>query len=148
MAGRISRLSDPGFAKAVAEAYTDGLKRAEMAELFGCHEDTMSDWVRDPRVQAHAMRLVQERVGRITRKLDSEIDRRILDVDDEDKYPMELILKMRKELLDRAIRFDFGNGKNEAQLTSDAISAAEEDPDFAREMIAWATGQDAADKEN
>lgn len=138
MAGRISRLADATFAKQVAQAYADGTGRQEMAAMFGCHEDTITDWVRDPRVQGHAQRFMQERVNRISRKLDTEIDRRIEDVDDEDRFPMELILKIRKELLDRALKPEFGQSKNEAQLTSDAISQAEEDPDFARQLQEWA----------
>ncbi len=137
-AGRISRLSDAAFAKQVAQAYADGTGRQEMADMFGCHEDTITSWVRDPRVQAHAQRFMQERVNRISRRLDTQIERRLEEIDDEDKFPMELILKMRKELLDRALKPEFGQSKNEAQLTSDAISQAEEDPEFARQLQEWA----------
>lgn len=137
-AGRTSKIANPEFARSVAEAYATGMSRDEMADLFGCHVDTITNWVNNPIVQAHVSKFITERTQRISRKLDSEIDRRLIDLDDENKYPMELVLKMRRELLERVSKFDHGNSKNEAQNLSDAITSLEENPELAKALQDWA----------
>lgn len=138
---RISRLANPEFARAVAEAYAAGASRQEMADEFGAHVDTITDWTRDPRVQGHAAKFAQERANRITRRLDSEIERRIENVDDEDKFPMELLLKVRKELLDRALKIELGGGANQPETINEIVGNLEEDPELARQLQEWASGK-------
>jgi transposase len=128
---RVSKLANPEFAKAVAEAYINGDSRAEMAELFGAHKDTITDWTRDPRVQAHAARLAQERVLRITRKIDTEIETRVADADEMDT---ELLLKIRKEFLDRSLKIDLANAKDDPGTMSDMIDALEANPELAQQL--------------
>lgn len=135
---RISKLANPEFAKAVAEAYINGMSRAEMAEIFGAHKDTITDWTRDPRVQAHAAHLAQERVLRITRKIDSEIEHRVEDADDMDT---ELLLKIRKEFLDRSLKIDLNNAKDDAGTMSDMIDALEANPELASQLKSSFTGK-------
>lgn len=133
---RISKLANPEFAKAVAEAYINGMSRAEMSEIFGSHKDTISDWCRDPRVQAHAARFAQERVLRITRKIDNEIESRVEDADD---METELLLKIRKEFLDRSLKIDLNSAKDDAGTMSDALDALEDNPELASQLKEWAT---------
>jgi hypothetical protein len=140
MAGRISRLANPGFAKAVGEAYADGTSRAEMAEAFGAHVDTITDWCRDPRVQAHAARFAQERVNAITKITDREILNRLKDADDEDKMPTELLLKIRKEFLDRMLKIDLGAGADQPETINEVIGNLEDNPELARQLQEWASG--------
>lgn len=128
--GRVSKLANPEFAKAVAEAYMNGSSRAEMAEMFGAHKDTITDWTRDPRVQAHAATLGQERVNRITRRIDSEIESRLLDADEMDT---ELLLKIRKEFMERTGKVGQTN-TNEAGTMSDMIDVLEANPDLAAQL--------------
>src|SRR4051812_4726806 len=101
--GRISKLANPEFSKAVAEAYINGCSREEMGEMFGVHKDTITDWTRDPRVQGHAARFAQERVNRITRRIDSEIEGRLLDAEE---METEVLLKIRKEFLSNSLKID------------------------------------------
>lgn len=138
---RISRLANPDFAKAVGEAYADGCSRQEMAEMFGAHADTMTDWVRDPRVQAHAARFAQERVNQITRITDRELLSRLKDADDETKMPTELLLKVRKEFLDRSLKIDLGKAGEQPETINEIISNLEDDPELARQLQEWASGK-------
>jgi hypothetical protein len=125
---RISKLANPDFAKAVAEAYVNGMSREEMADEFACHKDTITIWTRDPRVQAHVSRLAQERVNRITRKIDKEIEGRLQDAEEMDT---EVLLKIRKEFLGNVIKPIEGAGADRAETVSETIKAVEESPDLA-----------------
>lgn len=137
---RISKLANPEFAKAVAEAYVVGMTREEMADEFGCHKDTITIWNRDPRVQAHVSRLAQERVNRITRKVDKEIEARLQDAEDMDT---DTLLKIRKEFLHNVIKGAEGSGANSAETVNETIKAVEENPDLAGALQAILAGQAA-----
>lgn len=129
---RTSKISDPNVAKAVAIAYIEGMSRQEMADEFGVKDlDTITAWCRDPRVKAHAAKFAQERVLRITRKVDSEMERRMQDLKDMD---VEQILKIRKEYLDRALKVDVGGGIT-SDTTNDTIEAIENDPELLKGLM-------------
>lgn len=135
---RISRLANPEFAKAVGEAYADGCSRTEMSEMFGAHVDTITDWTRDPRVQSHAARFAQERVNQITRISDREILNRLGRVEDMDT---ELVLKIRKEFLERALKIDLGKDGQQAETINEVVQNLEDDPELARQLQEWAAGK-------
>lgn len=126
-----SRISEPDFAKAVAEAYSDGMSRAEMAAMFNVSKPTITTWTRDPRVQAHASKMALDRVNRITRKVDSEIDARLQHIDN---WDIDTILKVRKEYLDRSLKIDLGVGAT-AETTNEILEAMDSDPDFAEAIL-------------
>jgi len=131
MPGR-SPIADPAVAKAVAQSYVNGDSREEMADLFGVHKDTISSWTKDPRVQAHTVRFATERVLRITRKIDSSIERLLDDVDELD---VDVRLKIRKEYTERALKNLALPGDNDqAKTVSETIEALESDPETAREL--------------
>lgn len=138
---RISRLANPEFAKAVGEAYADGCSRSEMAEMFGAHVDTITDWCQDPRVQKHAARFAQERVNQITRITDRELLNRLKDADDEEKMPTELLLKVRKEFLDRSLKIDLGKATDQPDTINEVVQNLEENPELARQLQEWAAGK-------
>lgn len=132
MPTRPGRLDNPEFAKAVAAAYVDGMTRKAMAEEFECHVDTITSWTRDPRVQAHTTRLAQERVNRITRRVDSEIERRLQDTKDIDT---EVLLKIRKEFIDRSLtNVGKGNDKDNSETINEAVSILESNPELAKQF--------------
>lgn len=135
---RISKLANPEFAKAVGEAYVNGLSREEMADEFSVHRDTISIWTRDPRVQAHVSRLAQERVNRITRRIDKEIEGRLLDAEDMDT---EVLLKIRKEFLGNIIKAPDGKATQTAETVQETIKAVEESPDLAAQLQELLTGK-------
>lgn len=135
---RTSRLANPEFAKAVGEAYAEGCSRAEMADMFGAHVDTLTDWTRDPRVQAHAARFAQERVNQITRITDREILNRLKDADEMEP---ELLLKIRKEFLDRALKIDLSKASEQAATINEVTSNLEDDPELAMKLQEWAAAR-------
>lgn len=128
---RTSRLENADYAKTVAEAYNNGMSHNDMADEFGVTPHTIGSWVRDPRVQAHAARFAQERINRITRKIDSEIEERLDEVKDMD---IEVMLKVRKEFLDRAMKVDIGKAGQTPETINEVVGTLEENPDLAREL--------------
>jgi transposase len=127
---RTSRLANVEFAKQVADAYMAGMNRQEMADEFGAHVDTISDWIRDPRVQAHARITASERIARITRKLDREMERRLDEVEDMDP---ELLLKIRKEYMDRPVKIDMNTSGqvDSPENIGEIVGALEDNPELA-----------------
>lgn len=132
MAGRNSRLKNADFCKSIAEAYITGMSRAEMAEHFDAHKDTITVWCSDPRVQAHAGRLALERINRITRKIDGEMEARLAKVDG---WDIEQLLKVRKEYLERAMKVgvDLG-GASTGDVSNELSEAMDRDPNLAEAL--------------
>lgn len=125
---RTSKLAVPDFAKAVAEAYVNGMSRDDMAAEFSVHPDTITIWCRDPRVQAPAARIAQDRVTRILRKIDAEMEGRLAHLD---KMDIEQILKVRKEYLGNAIKIDLGSAGQAAETINEVAAAVQDRPELA-----------------
>lgn len=136
--GKVSKLDNVDFAKAVAEAYISGISRPEMADMFEVHKDTITIWTRDPRVQAHAGRLALERVNRITRRIDGEMEARLSHVD---QWELDELLKVRKEYLDRSLKIDLNGAGSTAETTNEILEAMDESPEFAEKLLALAAGR-------
>lgn len=145
MAGKLSKIANPEFAKAVAEAYIDGMSRKEMAEIFCVHVDTISLWTKDIRVQTHAAKMAQERVTRITRKIDKVIEGRLQDSED---METETLLRIRKEFLDRSLKIDLAAGKDNPDTIRDATDLLESNPDFAAGLAALLGQAPAGDEDD
>jgi transposase-like protein len=129
-AGRIHSLADPEFAKAVAEAFVAGASREEMCKLFNVKDPyTITRWRRDPRVKAHAMKLIEDRVIQITRKVDGAIEARLQDTG---KLSIKELLDIRKEFLGGQLRAQ--TEKADADTTREAIDALEANPDMLEEL--------------
>src|SRR5881392_3522777 len=94
---RPNPLADPAFAKAVAEMFAAGASRQDMCDAFGVKDkDTITRWRRDPRVKSYALKIIEDRILQVTRKVDGVIAERL-----EHAHEMtvqELIL-IRKEFL-------------------------------------------------
>lgn len=130
---RPNSLADPEFAKLVAEVYVSGCSREEAARKLDCGKDTMRVWVKDPRVRAHIRRMAQERVDRISRRIDGEIEARLAHVSD---WELDELLKVRKEYLDRPLKLAQDGGANEAGATNEIAEAMDQDPELATELLA------------
>lgn len=129
MAGRRSRLESTEFCETVAEAYVSGLNYTQMSEVLECSKGQLRVWVQDPRVQAFIVKMSRDRVARITRKIDSEIDRRLIHVSD---WKTDDIIKVRKEYLDRARTADTGDtGSDNASTINELSEAMDANPDLA-----------------
>lgn len=135
--GRTSLISQPEFAQAVAQAYVDGMNRQEMADEFNVSPGTITTWTKDPRIVTRAAKLTQDRVLRITRKIDNEIDQRLEEVDEMD---IELMLKIRKEFLSKALVMP-EEKTDTASATNDIQGAMEEDPELAKALVEMMGGK-------
>lgn len=134
--GRPSALSDPEFQQAVAEAFVGGMTRPEMAEHFNVQLSTISRWRRDPRIKARALKLTEDRVLQITRKVDSEIERRLGNAKD---MTTRELLETRKEFLGGAFRQQT-EGVDDA-TTQAAMALLEKNPELAAQMMALLSGE-------
>lgn len=130
MAGRPNPLANPQFAKRVAEAFVDGCSRKQMCEMFGVKDkDTITRWRRDPRVKALAMKLIEDRVLQVTRRVDAVIAERL-------EHAAELttkeLLEIRKEFLGGALRAQ--TEKADPETVNEAMTWLDENPEAADEL--------------
>jgi transposase len=122
----------------VAELYVVGTSRDEMAAELDCHTDTITAWVKDPRVQAHARRFAIERVNRISRRIDSAIEARLADLD---AWTVKELMLTRREYLERPLKINAGEGEDQAATTNEIAEAMDQDPDFAAQLAELVNGQ-------
>lgn len=135
--GRPNPLNDPEFAKAVAQAFVDGNTRQQMAEMFGVKDlDTITRWRRDARVKTHALKLIEDRVLQVTRKVDAEIAKRL--ENPEDMTNRELI-DIRKEYMGGALRKQ--TEKADDETINEAADWLEENPNVAEELAQIVRGK-------
>lgn len=143
--GRPSPISDPVFAKKVAEAFSSGLSRAQMCDLFGVKDhDTITRWRRDPRIKSHLFKLIEDRVLEITRKVDAKLAQ-VLHSDQE--LTVQELLAIRKEFLGGALRAQTENAVDD-QTIGEASGWLEANPEAAAaltEMLRTGDAQPASD---
>jgi transposase-like protein len=129
---RPNPLNDPAYAKQVAEAFVAGLSRPEMCEMFGVKDpDTITRWRRDPRVKAHAWKLVEDRILRVTRRVDASIEARL---ENAENMTVKELLDIRKEFLGGALRSQ--TEKADEATVNEAMEAIEDNPDIVVELEA------------
>lgn len=134
---RPNPLADPEFAKAVAEAFADGCSRAQMCEMFGVRDrDTITRWRRDPRVKAFVLKLIEDRVMQVTRKVDGVIAARL---EHAENMSITELLAIRKEFLGGALRAQTENA-DEATV-AEAQQFLEANPDAMEQLEAMLKGQ-------
>ncbi len=125
MAGRPPRTANPIFAAEFAESLAQGLTNAQlMAEHNIGDVDTVRNYKKDPRVTSILTKLINQRVQEITRRVDSEVAKRL---ESPGEMTTDELLRVRKEYLGGALR-------QEAEKTDEgavnAAMAAVEDPNF------------------
>lgn len=140
--GRPNPLNDPEFAKTVAQMYVSGATRQEMADEFNVKDlHTVTRWTKDPRVRAHAQRLIADRELQISRKVDSQIEAKLRNAKD---MSIRELLEIRKSYLPQDART---TGKPDKDLNAEAEKALEANPDLAKEMEALLIGRSQPDEE-
>lgn len=139
--GRPSYLNDPEWVDLFAEALANGLTKAQLAEEFDISESSVKRYKRDARVKSAALKHIEDRIHRITRHTDSKLDY-LLRSDEFNELPIEekitLLLKVRKETLGGVLRLQAESGKVDAGSITDAMDAAEADPEFAKDLAQMA----------
>src|ERR1044072_4036598 len=98
---RPNPLAEPEFAKRVGEAFAAGLSRKDMAEMFNVTTETITRWRRDPRAKSVALKIIEDRVLQVTRKVDGVIAERL---EHANEMTIDELLKIRKEFLGGALR--------------------------------------------
>lgn len=138
---RISKLADPEFAREVAECYVYGASRAEMAQRFDVHPDTITSWKRDMRVRTVAKGLHEDRILEMTRKIDHEMQsrlnsQRIKEMDD------ETLLKFRKELVGDKKTIELSGSLDTSSAQNDLWKMLDDDADLAQKLTMLMGGDD------
>lgn len=137
---RPNPLANPEFAKAVAEAFAAGLSRQEMCDTFGVKDrDTITRWRRDPRVKAYALKIIEDRVLQVTRKVDGVIAERLEHAED---MTITELLAIRKEFLGGALRAQ--TEKADEETVQEAMSFLEANPDAMEQLDAIMRGEKPA----
>lgn len=127
---RPNPLADPAFAQKVAEAFADGCSRQTMCEMFGVKDrDTITRWRRDQRVKVRALKIIEDRVLQVTRKVDGVIAARL---EDAENMTVQELLMIRKEFLGGALRAQ--TEKADDETISEAQTWLEENPDAADQL--------------
>lgn len=129
-----SRIDDPGYAEAVAELAAQGLNHQEIADglMDGTHRDTVRGWLRHPKVQAHLSRMREERVNRVTRRIDQVIEGRLSDPDSLKSMDIKDLVALRRELLGPAAhRVVVSRGADEAEATAELMGVLARNPELA-----------------
>jgi len=133
--GRPNPLNDPEFAKLVAQAFIDGNSRRQMCEMFGVEDpDTITRWRRDPRVKGYAMKLIEDRVLQVTRKVDGVIAERL---EHANEMTIGELLAIRKEFLGGALRAQTENADD--HTINEAQEWMEKNPQAAEQLEALLT---------
>ena len=126
-----SYMSDIDNAKLVASMFVGGMTAKQMAYELDVSEWTIGQWRRDPRVKAHAHKLIEDRIIQISRRVDSQIERRL---ENADKLSIRELLEIRKEFLGGALRRqteDIDEG-----TVNEAVAAIEKNPDLVEQLAA------------
>ena len=138
--GRPNPLADPDFAKAVAEAFAAGCSRPEMCDMFGVKDkDTITRWRRDPRVKAYALKIIEDRVLQVTRKVDGVIAERL---EHANEMTVQELIMIRKEFLGGALRAQ--TEKADEETVQEAMSFLEKNPDAMEQLDAIMRGEKPA----
>jgi transposase-like protein len=135
---RPNPLADPEFAKAVAQAFVDGNSRKQMCEMFGVKDqDTITRWRRDPRVKGYALKLIEDRVLQVTRKVDGIIAQRL---EEAQELTVQELLAIRKEFLGGALRAQ--TEQADEVTVNEAQQWLEENPEGAEALERLLSGAD------
>lgn len=123
---RPSKLNNPEFVKLFAADYVEGMSTRQLMDKYEVHRDTIYAWSRDPRVRAQASKLAEDRIHRVTRRVDRELERRL---EDSDELDIKELLAIRKEFLGNS--FKFAEDKElSAEQINDTLTSLENDEDF------------------
>lgn len=127
--GRPNPLDDPEFCKKVAEMFAAGCNRKEMGEVFDRTPETITAWRRDPRVKSYALKLIEDRVLQITRKVDGVIASRL---EKANEMTVAELIAIRKEFLGGALRMQ--TEQIDDATVGEAAEWVDRNPDLAAQL--------------
>ena len=129
-----------GLRERIAELWVEGLTNKAIPETVHSEyaeiEDvpvinTIINWRKDEVVENKIHALMRERIGRVVRKTDAAIAKKLEDVDD---LTVDEVLKIRKEFVPE--RDALTDVKQDAsQIDEDLFGLMEDDPEFAEKLM-------------
>lgn len=131
IAGRSPVLDDAEMLELFVQSLCNGMSNSELADMFNVTTRSVSTYKHDPRVRAASLKYIEERVIRVARQVDTEIEKRLEDCDELDTVTL---LKIRKEFLGGALRMQTQGGKTDAKTINEAMDEIESNPEFAKEL--------------
>lgn len=129
--GRLPFLDDPEMVELFARAVSDGWTNKLLCSTFHISERSCQGYKKDPRVKHAAVKYTQERILLITRKTDTEIERRLNNADELDVADL---IKLRKEYLGGAFRVQ-AEGRADDRTVNEAMNTLEGNPELAAELL-------------
>jgi hypothetical protein len=127
---RPSFLADPDNVRQVAEAFAAGCSRQQMADMFGVSDlATITRWRRDPRVKAMALKIIEDRVLQVTRKVDGVIAQRL---EQAEEMSVKELIMIRREFLGGALRAQTEKADDDAVVQ--LMEAMESNPQFEQQL--------------
>jgi hypothetical protein len=132
--GPAGYLDNPQQLRWFAECVAIGLSAREIAPILAISRKSAERYRNDPRVKVEAIKLIEDRVVRVTSRVDTLIAQR-LDTEADD-MSVETLLKVRKEFLQGPLRAAAQGNDPGADVINDAIESIEDNPDFAAELQA------------
>lgn len=129
MAGRLDL---PGMRSRIAELAAAGMTQGQIGAALDPPADrkTVRGYLRDPVVATMLEKAIRERTNRITRAIDSTLEKKIEDPEQRAKIPTRELLEIRRELAPPAQRHVVSRGQDEAAATSDLYKLMAEHPDM------------------
>lgn len=121
--GRPHGLDDPERVRLAAALFANGATREEMAEELGVSVWTITQWRKDPRVRTQVKRLTEDRILRITSRIDKVIEHRLMDADEIDN---DTLIRIRKEFLGGAFRNEAEGGNVDDGTINKTMEALED----------------------
>src|SRR5687768_1869309 len=95
----------------LAELLADGAKRADIADVFGVHVDTVSEWRKRSDIKALVSKIIEDRADRILSHTDTKILKML---ESEKKIPLETLLKIRTAFAGEKLNVKVGADQEEA----------------------------------
>lgn len=137
---RPSKLANPEFVKLFAADYVEGMSLRELSNKYEIHRDTAFVWSNDPRVRAQAAKLAEDRIQRVTRRVDRELERRL---EDADELEVKDLLAIRKEFLGNSFKFTEDKQISADQI-NDTLTNMEDDEDFDKQVAEFLAKRNGA----
>jgi transcriptional regulator with XRE-family HTH domain len=127
--GPRSWLEDERHVHMLAKCLVAGLTSREIAAMLCMSHSSVSNYRHDQRVVAECLRLAEDRILRVTNRLDTIILERLDAAGDE--MPVSTLLAIRREFMGNTLRVELGQPEASPDVINEAAESLENDPDFA-----------------
>lgn len=129
--GRTWQLEKEGRVDEFAQAYAEGLNREQLAGMFGCSVESITNWSKRPEIQRRVSALNTERANRVLRAVDTALENRLRNVENLD---IETLLKIRKEFAGDKLEITTKVDQNE--LAQELWAKLDSDPEAIDRLMA------------